>query len=734
MLLMEELQAKRALFQDFSLFPNLMTYRCSSANARLHPSSKLATADMPSPPAKLAASGSWRWTGEIHLVLGVLVPGLLVSWSPCLLVAWSPDLLVSSCSPGLLVSWSLVSCDIMSEMPEAKIQPREMIYSSVAAACRAGGHPELADQLLAELRPEIAGRRSGGVVVWRRALCLGGPVRFSADGPLRLAALSSPQTVLLCFDVDAELLSGLVGFALCRTTLKEGKNTGEVWIGDPRRGSWRGDGAKTAEADRPAEEGAGDASPEADEEETTAPGGGWQRALRCAIRDFKWGDYTVEPNSQYSYTLYAVRGDEELGVQDARDQGPSTAGPGLHVAAQVQLQVDTQETDGDQVHFNRGVAGSQRFARLAMGTKEQGPRSLEQWQWLSRGLEEAMLGFINRAEEGWSLRCALYEAHYPPVMRALSAARRRGASVQIVVDWKQAAWSEDRKVWTQKGPQHLNYWALAEAGLLDSGCVIFRRKPPSAIGHNKFMVLMTPDGLPVAVWTGSTNVTAGAIFGHSNVGHVVTQRPLCEKYWAYWQRLAEDPEKKDLAAFNEKLTPLPKEDWTRLVLFSPRLRWADSLAFIAQLILRARHSVAFTAAFGISREISPALLAAGSEGIGAAIPTYLLLESQGNWQASREAVQQLQRLSNVRVAFGTHLEAAGGSSGAWVPEKLTGLNEHVRYVHTKILLIDMFSDQPIARLRQLLPCVHGIQRREHDSGARGSELVGCLHGGVLPHL
>ncbi|CAJ1442809.1 unnamed protein product [Effrenium voratum] len=540
--------------------------------------------------------------------------------------------------------------------------------------------------------------------------------RFSADGPLRLAALSSPQTVLLCFDVDAELLSGLVGFALCRTTLKEGKNTGEVWIGDPRRGSWRGDGAKTAEADRPAEEGAGDASPEADEEETTAPGGGWQRALRCAIRDFKWGDYTVEPNSQYSYTLYAVRGDEELGVQDARDQGPSTAGPGLHVAAQVQLQVDTQETDGDQVHFNRGVAGSQRFARLAMGTKEQGPRSLEQWQWLSRGLEEAMLGFINRAEEGWSLRCALYEAHYPPVMRALSAARRRGASVQIVVDWKQAAWSEDRKVWTQKGPQHLNYWALAEAGLLDSGCVIFRRKPPSAIGHNKFMVLMTPDGLPVAVWTGSTNVTAGAIFGHSNVGHVVTQRPLCEKYWAYWQRLAEDPEKKDLAAFNEKLTPLPKEDWTRLVLFSPRLRWADSLAFIAQLILRARHSVAFTAAFGISREISPALLAAGSEGIGAAIPTYLLLESQGNWQASREAVQQLQRLSNVRVAFGTHLEAAGGSrmevtvralpgyflscredarGGAWVPEKLTGLNEHVRYVHTKILLIDMFSDQPI---------------------------------------
>ena len=68
--------------------------------------------------------------------------------------------------------------------------------------------------------------------------------------------------------------------------------------------------------------------------------------------------------------------------------------------------------------------------------------------------------------------------------------------------------------------------------------------------------------------TGSTNITAGAIFGHSNVGHVVTQqqpqtpryfsrisvsyarlwcaRPeLCRKYLEYWDRLVQDPDKKD---------------------------------------------------------------------------------------------------------------------------------------------------------------------------------------------
>ena len=92
---------------------------------------------------------------------------------------------------------------------------------------------------------------------------------------------------------------------------------------------------------------------------------------------------------------------------------------------------------------------------IRMMPLRQGPRSQEQWQWLSRGLEEArvvfgskeklstrsveipchwkqhgvnfhwsakgfclasnaaqaLLGFIQRAADGWGLRCAFYEAH-----------------------------------------------------------------------------------------------------------------------------------------------------------------------------------------------------------------------------------------------------------------------------------------------------------------------------------
>merc|ERR1712080_361157 len=108
-----------------------------------------------------------------------------------------------------------------------------------------------------------------------------------------------------------------------------------------------------------------------------------------------------------------------------------------------------------------------------------------------------------------------------------------------------------------------------------------------------------------------------------------------------------------------------------------------ALDFFAQLIHGAKSCVAFTAAFGISGDIAPALL--GND----TVLKYILLESEGQFAASRAAVRQLRRHQTVRIAMGTHLEEgpADESHGGWRPESLTGLNQHVKYVHTKILLI-----------------------------------------------
>ena len=51
--------------------------------------------------------------------------------------------------------------------------------------------------------------------------------------------------------------------------------------------------------------------------------------------------------------------------------------------------------------------------------------------------------------------------------------------------------------------------------------------------HNKFFVL-SKDGEPVAVWTGSTNISENGIFGHLNVGHSVEDTDVASAYLTYW--------------------------------------------------------------------------------------------------------------------------------------------------------------------------------------------------------
>src|SRR5262249_25104049 len=133
----------------------------------------------------------------------------------------------------------------------------------------------------------------------------------------------------------------------------------------------------------------------------------------------------------------------------------------------------------------------------------------EAYKWLSRGLEEAMIAFIGRAVgKRFQLRAAMYEFNFAPVLSALKIASDSGADVKIVVHEVPKA--------GDPAPAG-NRDAIAAAGIADLCTPRTRTK----IAHNKFVVLLR-DGKPHEVWTGSTNVTEGGIFGHANVGHRIS--------------------------------------------------------------------------------------------------------------------------------------------------------------------------------------------------------------------
>jgi phosphatidylserine/phosphatidylglycerophosphate/cardiolipin synthase-like enzyme len=380
------------------------------------------------------------------------------------------------------------------------------------------------------------------------------------------------------------------------------------------------------------------------------------------VQSFLWGDYTAKPGRPYEYRVVALYGKPK----------------NLQIRQDVTVAVTTEPVDAGThaVYFNRGVAGSQAYAQKFGRPPRDNDRSDPAYDWLSRGLEEALVDFV-RSTTGpeFAIRGAVYEFAYPGVLEELKAAADRGVDVQIVYD-RRGQPSDDpdrRKVWQASEP------AIEAAGL---GPYMIPRKTNSAIAHNKFLVLLH-NAEPQQVWTGSTNITWGGLFGQSNVGHLVRDPAIATQYLDYWKRLAVDPEYDRLRPADTAATPTPAIPPPTGVapIFSPRTT-LDLIDWYAGEAAKAKKSFFLTAAFGVHKKIATAIQPESD------VMRYLILEKP---QAAGGV--QFDTDHDVKVAIGSFLRTA--ILDRWAKEQLTGLNRHVKYAHTKFMLIDPLGDDPL---------------------------------------
>lgn len=461
--------------------------------------------------------------------------------------------------------------------------------------------------------------------------------RRSRSG-LTVRAIAGTHTVLLGIDLDAPV--GCLGFAIHRTDHTEAE---AYWLR----------GMKTFEELVP----------------DPPPGSDWS-THEAPIQAFQWGDYSAKPGHDYTYTVTAMRGTPT----------------GLVDGATVSVRVRTEVAD-DGVHgiwFNRGVAGSAAFAKQFHGwiptdTPDEDHPAM---RWLSRGLGEAFLAFIGEAlGPDWGLRGAFYEFTWDTALLALKAAVDRGVDVRLVVHGRDS----DRV----DGPDEDRTAAAARVHAVAAGLepsITWRDQPPKgALQHNKFLVLMHR-GQPVAVWTGSTNLTVGAVYGHSNVGHLIRSRAVAGQFAEYWQALADATGKAVLQTRHESIPagphPVPPPPGVSFVP-SPR-RDLSALQWYAALLAGATSSAHLTGAFGLNRLLRE-VLAVSRPGV----PRTVLLDKVPARAADRIPLTDPQ----VRLSTGSHL--GHGSLGQWAAERLTGFNRHVRYVHTKIIMIDPLGAAPV---------------------------------------
>jgi hypothetical protein len=447
-------------------------------------------------------------------------------------------------------------------------------------------------------------------------------VRKPASAPgLTVQLIAGTYVVLIGMSVDRDRADGLLGFAIERTDHTEGEQS-------PLPNNLvfeRNDrGARTDPS-----------------------------TLLNPVQAVVWGDYTAKPRHTYTYAVTAMYGT------------PTRLRPGPRAEARIRTEDPDDGTHG--VFFNRGVAASAAYERRFKNQRPDAVPNREAYKWLSRGLEEAAIAFIGQAVDSrYALRAAMYEFEFPTVLEAFKVADAAGADVRIVYDNVKG-----------KSTGEQNQAAIKAAGL--TGRV--KARSNISIAHNKFVVLIR-DGVPEQVWTGSTNITEGGIFGHANVGHRITDREVAKSFLEYWEHLEKNPGREEFKAFNDPPPAIPAArppKRSRTAVFSPRHQ-LDTLEWYVRLADSAEQAVFLTAAFGLGIEIAP-VFAEDRDYL-----RYLLLDTE------RGDIEAVRRDPDNVVSAGGY--KGKGAFRAWIAQALRHLNR-LDYIHTKFMLIDPLTDDPV---------------------------------------
>jgi phosphatidylserine/phosphatidylglycerophosphate/cardiolipin synthase-like enzyme len=405
------------------------------------------------------------------------------------------------------------------------------------------------------------------------------------------------------------------------------------------------------------------------------------------FQTFLWSDYHASPGTSYDFTIIALYGD----IRAFEER---------HTLA-FSIKTEPEFDQGHGVFFNRGTIASHAFEttfnnkpltdEMTENVSDDGKLLDPETAWLSRGLAEACLKYINDTKQGEGLRVCAYEFTYLPVLRALKRAIDRGVDVQIV-------YHDTKK---EKDP---NRAAIAKARLPKSVTHVRTR---TQIPHNKFMVKLV-GGTPMQVWTGSTNFTDTGFFGQTNVGHQVADAKLAKTYLDYWTELAKDPVHSKALKNAIDLTPNPPNAIAKssiAAFFSPRkadnmLDWygqrIDDTASLAMMTIPFNVAMTILAALGQKRDAMRFVIL---EDIPAPEVNDAEKRNRGKLAFSNGAI--------LGKSFIRFKRGVGGAKVAPIPN--SGLDQwfvdeelarptnkgHVFFVHAKVLLIDPLSDDPL---------------------------------------
>jgi len=301
------------------------------------------------------------------------------------------------------------------------------------------------------------------------------------------------------------------------------------------------------------------------------------------IQKFRWSDYTVYPDINYSYEIQAVYGNpDEL----TYIKGPS-----------VTVKTESINRGKHRIIFNRAVAASQAYSRRFKDTNpddENDPLHLKAREWLSRGMLKKIEHFMKKAkDENYALDLALFEFEYDGFVDLLKELSNKGVKIKVIYHGQPG----DKQ--TIANEKHLKPLQVNQK----------KGRPTTGLFHQKFIILKKKDSsgnyLPQAVLTGTANFTPNGLWRQANVIHIISDKTLAKQYDILFKQLLKSEGRGDTKIHINTNHPL-KNGKKIFQSFSPRSGYVD-IDVLEETINSASSEIFICSAFKLHDRITFAL-------------------------------------------------------------------------------------------------------------------------------
>lgn len=429
------------------------------------------------------------------------------------------------------------------------------------------------------------------------------------------------------------------------------------------------------------------------------------------IQKYQWTDYMANPEDKVQYRVIPMVGPDKKNLRPNPEQASEWT---------EEITLMHEVTPKIEAYFNRGIVAAQWVARRLgitdynLKTKElrtviktpntpfrnylAGPLGIRLFELLAAA-----------AKDKREIYAALYELDDEALEVALEKCGRRAHVVLANGSVKKNGEDQNSEARERLG------------GKID---LYDRMISPRALGHNKFLVICDSQNKPRWVWTGSQNWTSTGLCTQANNSVLIDDFYFANEYRKQWNLLkdAGDVTPDELKESNSSPRDSQVGQTPLRLWFTPTIGFVD-LKEARKVIKGAKRAILFLMFNPGPKDtlLNEIIKAARSSRAGNRL--YIRGAVNQDPSTTNNPVELFQGANSEKADFEVVLPAAIDEPTEWFCRELKKLPGTFAMVHSKVVLVDPFTDQPV-----LLTGSHNLGPKASGTNDENLLIIRDAHG------